>query len=191
MSAELRNRKRLERLRRQADALLDLTQVINRNVPDEELFGGYRRVLEGIGVGKLALFCRHEADGAWDCVVEWGYPARLPRLEDAGEALSGKSHAIVSGGTEVEYDLAIPVEQDGEVIAYVVMGDREEGRGMSPSIRHVRFITTLTNVLVDAPTPPDWVDSSRIQSLCVRESDSRIVSKSKGFNDLNSIKSTS
>lgn len=150
MSAELRNRKRLERLRRQADALLDLTQVINRNVPDEELFGGYRRVLEGIGVGKLALFCRHEADGAWDCVVEWGYPARLPRLEDAGEALSGKSHAIVSGGTEVEYDLAIPVEQDGEVIAYVVMGDREEGRGMSPSIRHVRFITTLTNVLVVA-----------------------------------------
>ena len=78
MSAELRNRKRLERLRQQADALLDLTQAINRNVPDGDLFGSYRRVLESIGVGKLALFCRDEQDGAWDCAVEWGYPARLP-----------------------------------------------------------------------------------------------------------------
>ena len=150
MSAELRNRKRLERLRQQADALLDLTQAINQNVADDELFGHYRRVLESIGVGKLALFCRDEQDGAWDCAVEWGYPARLPRLEDAGDALGGKSHAIVAGDTEVEFDLAIPVEQDGDVIAYVVMGDQEEGRGMSPSIRHVRFITTFTNVLVVA-----------------------------------------
>ena len=150
MSAELRNRKRLERLRQQADALLDLTQAINRNVPDGDLFGSYRRVLESIGVGKLALFCRDEQDGAWDCAVEWGYPARLPRLDDAEAALGGKAHAIVAGDTAVEFDLAIPVEQDGEVIAYVVMGDQEEGHGMSPSIRHVRFITTLTNVLVVA-----------------------------------------
>lgn len=150
MSAELRNRKRLERLRQQADALLELTQAINRNVTDEGLFGRYRTVLEAMGVGKLALFCRHEEDGAWDCAVEWGYPHRLPRLSDASESLSGKAHAIVAGDTEVEFDLAIPVEHEEQVIAYVVMGDREEGRGMSPSIRHVRFITTLTNVLVVA-----------------------------------------
>ena len=150
MSAELRNRKRLERLRQQADALLDLTQAINRNVPDAELFGSYRRVLEMMGVGKLALFSQVQNEGSWDCSVEWGYPSRLPRLDDAEAILGGRSHAIVSGGAEVEFDLAIPVEQDGEVIAYVVMGDREEGRGMSPSIRHVRFITTLTNVLVVA-----------------------------------------
>ena len=58
MSAEIRNRKRLDRLRQQADALLDLTQAINRNVPDEALFDSYRRVLQTLGVGKLALFCR-------------------------------------------------------------------------------------------------------------------------------------
>ena len=148
MSADLRTRKRLERLRQQADALLDLTQAINRNVPDDDLFGSYRRVLEALGVGKLALFCRDEA--AWSCAVEWGYPAKLPRLDNADAALGGKAHAIVAGDTEVEFDLAIPVEHEEEVIAYVVMGDREEGRGMSPSIRHVRFITTLTNILVVA-----------------------------------------
>lgn len=150
MSAEIRNRKRLDRLRQQADALLDLTQAINRNVPDEALFDSYRRVLQTLGVGKLALFCRELESGDWPCSVEWGYPAKLPRLEDADAALGGKAHAIVSGGTAVEFDLAIPVEHENEVIAYVVMGDREEGRGMSPSIRHVRFITTLTNVLVVA-----------------------------------------
>ena len=63
MSAELRNRKRLERLRQQADALLALTQAINRNVEDAELFGSYREVLESMGVGKLALFCLGENVG--------------------------------------------------------------------------------------------------------------------------------
>lgn len=150
MAADLRTKKRLERLRQQADALLDLTQAINRNVAEEDLFALFRRSLAAMGVGKLALFSRREQDKAWGCLIEWGYPARLPELTNAHEALSGKAHAIVDGDTEVEFDLAIPVENDGDVIAYVVMGDREEGRGMSPSVRHVRFITTLTNVLVVA-----------------------------------------
>lgn len=150
MSADLRTQKRLERLRQQADALLELTQAINRNVPDDELFALYQRCLETMGVGKLALFCRDEDQDAWGCMIEWGYPSRLPKLQNAAEVLSGKAHAIVDGDTAVEFDLAIPVEHNGEVIAYVVMGDREEGRGMSPSIRYVRFITTLTNVLVVA-----------------------------------------
>ena len=150
MAADLRTQKRLERLRQQADALLELTQAINRIVEDEELFALYRKSLEAMGVGKLALFTRDPDEVVWGCQVEWGYPTRLPKLENAKDVLSGKAHAIVDGDTEVEFDLAIPVEHDGDVIAYVVMGDREEGRGMSPSIRYVRFITTLTNVLVVA-----------------------------------------
>ena len=39
MAADLRTQKRLGRLRQQADARLELTQAINRNVPDNELFG--------------------------------------------------------------------------------------------------------------------------------------------------------
>ena len=150
MAADLRTQKRLGRLRQQADALLELTQAINRNVPDSELFGLFQKSLEAMGVGKLALFCLPQGAEAWGCMVEWGYPAQLPQIEDPEEVLSGKAHAIVDGDKAVEFDLAIPVEHDGEVIAYVVMGDREEGRGMSPSIRYVRFITTLTNVLVVA-----------------------------------------
>lgn len=150
MAADLRTQKRLERLRQQADALLELTQAINRNVVDSDLFALYRKSLEAMGVGKLALFTLKDASTVWGCEVEWGYPTQLPHLENAHEVLSGKAHAIVDGNTSVEFDLAIPVEHDGEVIAYVVMGDREEGRGMSPSIRYVRFITTLTNVLVVA-----------------------------------------
>lgn len=130
--------------------MLELTQAINRNVPDGALFDLFQRSLESMGVGKMALFGRIGDGAVWDCLLDWGYPAKLPGLEDAEAILSGKAHAIVDGDTEVEFDLAIPVEHDGEVIAYVVMGDREEGRGMSPSIRHVRFITTLTNVLVVA-----------------------------------------
>ena len=106
MSADLRTRKRLDRLRQQADALLDLTQAINRNVPDDELFGHYQRILNALGVGKLALL-RDFGDGTRRA-VEWGYPTKLPRLDDADAALGGKAHAIVAGDTEVELTSPFP-----------------------------------------------------------------------------------
>ena len=127
MASDLRTKKRLDRLRQQADALLELTQAINRNVPDSALFALFQRCLESMGVGKLALFSRRKEETVWGCLIEWGYPTSLPKLANASEVLSGKAHAIVDGDTEVEFDLAIPVEHDGDVIAYVVMGTERRG----------------------------------------------------------------
>ena len=48
-------------------------------------------------------------------------------------------------------DIVIPVTHKDQPIAYVLIGDiEEEGEGVSPIIKHLRFIQTLSNIIVVA-----------------------------------------
>jgi len=48
------------------------------------------------------------------------------------------------------FDIVIPVINKSKPIAYVIIGDLEEGEGVSPIIKHLNFIQTLTNIIVVA-----------------------------------------
>src|SRR4030042_5054330 len=48
------------------------------------------------------------------------------------------------------FDIVIPVIHKNVSIAYVIIGDIEEGEGVSPIIKHLNFIQTLTNIIVVA-----------------------------------------
>ena len=98
MASDLRTKKRLDRLRQQADALLELTQAINRNVPDSALFALFQRCLESMGVGKLALFSRRQEETVWGCLIEWGYPTSLPKLAQCVRSPIGQGPCHCSGG---------------------------------------------------------------------------------------------
>ena len=48
-------------------------------------------------------------------------------------------------------DIVIPVSHKDKAIAYVLIGDiEEEGEGVSPIIKHLRFIQTLSNIITVA-----------------------------------------
>ena len=48
-------------------------------------------------------------------------------------------------------DIVIPVTHKDKAIAYVLIGDiEEEGEGVSPIIKHLRFIQTLSNIITVA-----------------------------------------
>jgi sigma-B regulation protein RsbU (phosphoserine phosphatase) len=48
-------------------------------------------------------------------------------------------------------DIVIPVSHKDEAIAFVLIGDiEEEGEGVSPIIKHLRFIQTLSNIITVA-----------------------------------------
>jgi sigma-B regulation protein RsbU (phosphoserine phosphatase) len=48
-------------------------------------------------------------------------------------------------------DIVIPVHHKDEAIAFVLIGDiEEEGEGVSPIIKHLRFIQTLSNIITVA-----------------------------------------
>jgi len=49
------------------------------------------------------------------------------------------------------FDFIIPVTHNGKALAYILIGDfEEEQEGISPTIKHLHFIQTLTNVIIVA-----------------------------------------
>ena len=60
--------------------------------------------------------------------------------------------------------------QNDEVIAFVLAGDeKEDTRGMSPVVKHLNFLQTLTNILVVALRNRELVDENLRQEGIKRE----------------------
>ena len=47
-------------------------------------------------------------------------------------------------------DVVVPIHQHDEAIAVVLAGDTSDSRGVSPVVKHLNFLVTLTNILVVA-----------------------------------------
>ena len=137
------------------NALLEVTRAINDNVPESQLLDQYRLALaEYLGVDRLALFVN---DGSIDAPVFGlqlvvGVQKTLPETLSAFPDLdsTGRVALVTDQDHEESFDVAIPVEHEGETSAWLFAGDTEEGRGVSPVVKHLNFVQTLTNVLVVA-----------------------------------------
>jgi len=149
------HQERLEAKIRQRDfklnALLEMTQAINANLAVDVLLAQFERLLrEQLAIEKVALFTRDESK--WKCLMQYGLgQGTLPDFSDTG-IFSGQGEVrLNTSAGEESFDLAIPVSHDGEPIAFVLVGDvGEQEIRISPVIKHMRFIKTLTNVLVVA-----------------------------------------
>jgi phosphoserine phosphatase RsbU/P len=133
-------------------SLLNITQAINENLNREELLDIYRQLLtEDLNIGKVLIFM---LENSWKCLLRSG---------DVGESYSSISiendlipiqdiSFITSSPNKTlnAFDIVIPVINKGKPIAYVIIGDLEEGEGVSPIIKHLNFIQTLTNIIVVA-----------------------------------------
>ncbi|MCC6599247.1 MAG: SpoIIE family protein phosphatase [Crocinitomicaceae bacterium] len=131
-------------------ALLEITQAINANLSISELLEQYARILrEKLGIQKLVLFVREEN---WKCLLHFGMEsAVIPEVQDENFFSDGKQVGLEIGHSKEAFDLVIPIRRDERPIAYLLVGDIDENdRKISPVIKHMRFIQTLTNVLVGA-----------------------------------------
>ena len=132
------------------EALLDITLSINANLPTEQLLSKYENILrEHLGIGKVMIFKRSDT---WECLLNAGFPGNLEtidvesRLKDITEI---KTSAAGLGFDVV--NIIIPVYNNNERLAFVFIGDiEEEGEGMSPVIKHLNFIQTLSSIIIVA-----------------------------------------
>jgi sigma-B regulation protein RsbU (phosphoserine phosphatase) len=150
MAISTRTQERLKIKDFKLNALLDITKAINANLPVQGLLQQYEIVLrENLGIEKLTLFTK---DGTWKSVLHFGFDASvLPEFQDETFFQKKNEVTLNAGPKNESFDLNIPVLQDDLPIAYVLVGDiGEQIIGMSPAIKHIRFIETLTNVLVVA-----------------------------------------
>jgi sigma-B regulation protein RsbU (phosphoserine phosphatase) len=130
------------------DALLDITLSINANLPTEVLLSKYESILRNnLGIGKILIF-KHGYK--WECILNAGFPVHLEKTIDVESMLLGfKEIAIVNQELGFEgVDIIVPVYNNLTPLAYVFIGDiDEEEEGMSPVLKHLNFIQTISSII--------------------------------------------
>jgi phosphoserine phosphatase RsbU/P len=145
--------KRLKLTNFKLRALLNITQAINENLSQEELLSRYESILrEDLNIGKLVLY---KFEAGWKCILSSGISDNSQTEIDVEKDLlafdeitfvSSSQSAVLSS-----YDIIIPVIHNGKHIAFVIIGDiEEEGEGISPTIKHLNFIQTISNIIIVA-----------------------------------------
>jgi sigma-B regulation protein RsbU (phosphoserine phosphatase) len=131
------------------DSLLDITLSINANLPTETLLSKYEKILRhDLGIGKIMIFKRSDT---WECILNAGFSEQLEKIDVKQ----------LTGITEVEFksplynydgvDIIVPVFNNNVHLAFVFIGDiEEEGEGMSPVLKHLNFIQTISSIIIVA-----------------------------------------
>ena len=142
---------RLRISRFKLDALLDITLSINANLPTEVLLSKYESILRNkLGIGKILIF-KHSVK--WECLLNGGFPEDLEKSIDIGsQLLKLKETAFRNADLGLEgVDIVIPVYNNNTPLAFVLIGDiEEEGEGVSPVIKHLNFIQTISSIILVA-----------------------------------------
>lgn len=132
------------------DALLDITLSINANLPTEELLSKYESILRNnLGIGKILIFKRSDT---WECLLNGGFPKHLETIDVESRLLNFTEITYVSPDMGFEgVDIIVPVYNNNIHLAFVFIGDiEEEGEGMSPVLKHLNFIQTISSIIIVA-----------------------------------------
>ncbi len=143
---------RLELKEFQLKALLDVTKAINNTEDRDALLGLYERIIrEDLGITRLMLF---ENTGTWERIIAFGNDLDSVSMDIEKAVGSFQDIQVIgseSTGSLGAFDVAIPVYHRGKALAFLMIGDiDEEEQKMSPTVKHLNFIQTLTNLIVVA-----------------------------------------
>ncbi len=134
------------------NALLEVTQAINENLSQESLLKRYENLLRAeLKIGKILLF---KFDEEWKCILCSGLRNPAEYIDVEKDLLHFTDISFISSDKESSiqaFDIVIPVIRNNQHLAVVLIGDiDEEGEGVSPTIKHLHFIQTLSNIIVVA-----------------------------------------
>ncbi len=132
------------------DSLLDITLSINANLPTEVLLSKYESILrENLGIGKILIFKRSET---WECLLNGGFPKSYEKINVKERLLGFDDITYVSSDMDFEaVDIIVPVFNNNVHLAFLFIGDiEEEGEGMSPVLKHLNFIQTISSIIIVA-----------------------------------------
>lgn len=143
---------RLELKEFQLRTLLEVSKSINNNVDRSELLMLFERIVrDELGITRLSLY---EHTDRWERILSYGNAPTDTPID--AEQLFGTFSDIQTIGSEVEgrlgaFDVAVPVFHRDKPLAFLLIGDiDEEEQRMSPVVKHLNFIQTLTNLVVVA-----------------------------------------
>ncbi|GAB3290775.1 PP2C family protein-serine/threonine phosphatase [Hymenobacter tenuis] len=146
--------KRLFLKERELGALLEITQAINQDPTEASLYKIFQFTLLGqLNIRRLVLYVKEE--GEWLCMVSYGpglvdfRKVALPEvIRENCTQLPCPLDSFAGLGAEWEYlEIVIPVVQNGNVLAYVMVGDVHDDYASEEA---TKFLQTLSNILIGA-----------------------------------------
>ncbi len=144
--------KRLQLTTFKLRALLNITQAINENLTQNQLLERYEELLtKDLNISKVLVF---KFEDTWKCILKAGdIGATYESINVEKDLLPIDEISFVTSTSNAplnDIDIVIPVNNKGTPIAFVIIGDIEEGEGVSPTIKHLNFIQTLSNIIIVA-----------------------------------------
>lgn len=132
------------------NALLEVTKAINNNSSTDELLRRFEDILRNtLNIGKLILFSH---DKGWKCLLKYGVGDEYDHI-DFNELVKIKEISTIdfsAGSLTNSFEIVIPVFHKSMPLAYVLIGDLEDKMEVSPAIKHLPFVQTLTNIIIVA-----------------------------------------
>ncbi|MBX7093632.1 MAG: PP2C family protein-serine/threonine phosphatase [Flavobacteriales bacterium] len=132
--------------------LLEITAAINSNSSVENLLAIYNYVLrEQLGIQKAMLFT---LDGEWKLMLKYGVKGSVKDIDVTKDLMKIKDITVIESSSKKSlntFDVVIPVFHKSNPLAYLLIGDlNEDELKISPTIKHMPFVQTLTNIIVVA-----------------------------------------
>jgi sigma-B regulation protein RsbU (phosphoserine phosphatase) len=128
------------------NSLLEMTQAINANLPEESLYKIFHfTLIANLNIKKLALFV---LDKEWNCKVNFGTKVNYKTKTLSKSILKINKINKVKGKVKdfEEFDIVIPIAHKEKVLAYVFAGGVENYDAQTD----IPFIQTFTNIVIVA-----------------------------------------
>lgn len=133
----------------QMTSLLNITQAINENLPQEDIYKMYKDFLAWeLSIDRIALYLRD--DNEWKLYVSYNLNDNINQQQLIQEfSRYERLHTIKSTDAPIlkNFEFIIPVYHKKEPIAYSLISGIKEG---SDIYNNIQFITSLTNIIAVA-----------------------------------------
>ncbi len=134
------------------NSLLGITKAINNNYSTSQLLEIFKEVLETkLKIGKLVLFSNSE--GGWQCILKYGVADEYNDIDVVRDLLPITEIGTINFSNKTlnkSFEILIPVFHKSQPLAYVLIGDLDDKVELSPAIKHLNFVQTLTSIIVVA-----------------------------------------
>ena len=147
--------KRLKLFSFKLNSLLAITKAINANLSTDELLSRYEGILrEDLNIGKVLIYKYNHDNEDWEVILKAGCGEEVNNIDLENDVFGHSEITFVTSSPNPSlrtFDNIIPVFHNNEPIAYVLIGDiDEDAKGVSPTIKHLHFIQTLSNIIIVA-----------------------------------------
>ena len=130
-------------------ALLEITNAINSNLPIEQLLNLFSFILkEQLGFKKFILLHHQEE---WNCLVKTGFKGKIELKEVEKDFERFKEITLVESSTNIiikEFQAIVPVFHLNKALAYLLISSSSVSHELEPS--HFSFTQTLANIIAVA-----------------------------------------